>query len=45
MQNTSDTENKKLNFPDELNKAEENYQEINKELKAVEQKMMVSKRK
>jgi len=40
MQNTSDTESKKLELSDDLVKAEENYQEINKELKAVEQKMM-----
>ena len=33
MQNTSDTENKKLELSDDLIKAEENYQEINKELK------------
>ncbi len=43
MQNMSDTENKKLELSDSLVKAEENYQEINKELKAVEQKMMVAR--
>ena len=43
MQNTSDTESKKLEFSDDLIKAEENYQEINKELKAVEQKMMLAR--
>ena len=43
MQNASDTESKKLEFSDDLIKAEENYQEINKELKAVEQKMMLAR--
>ena len=43
MQNTSDTESKKLELSDNLIKAEENYQEINKELKAVEQKMMLAR--
>ena len=43
MQNTSDTESKKLELSDDLIKAEENYQEINKELKAVEQKMMLAR--
>ena len=43
MQNTSDTESKKLELSDDLVKAEENYQEINKELKAVEQKMMLAR--
>ena len=43
MQNTSDTESKKLELSDGLIKAEENYQEINKELKAVEQKMMLAR--
>jgi len=43
MQNTSDTENKKQELSNELNKAEENYQKINKDLKAVEQKMMTAR--
>jgi len=43
MQNTSDTESKKLELSDDLTKAEENYQEINKELKAVEQQMIVAR--
>ena len=43
MQNTSDTESKKLELSDDLNKAEEEYQKINKELKAVEQKMMLAR--
>ena len=43
MQNASDTESKKLELSDDLIKAEENYQEINKELKAVEQKMMLAR--
>jgi chromosome segregation protein len=40
MQNTADTESKKIELSDELIKAEEEYQEANKELKLVEQKMM-----
>ena len=43
IQNKSDSENKKLEMSDELNSAEEGYQKINKELKAVEQKMMVAR--
>ena len=43
MQNASDTESKKLELSGDLIKAEENYQEINKELKAVEQKMMLAR--
>jgi len=43
MQNTSDTENKKQELSDELIKAEEGYQIINKSLKAVEQKMMIAR--
>jgi chromosome segregation protein len=39
IQNTSDTENKKLEMSDELNEAEKIYQDMNKELKEVEQKM------
>ena len=43
MQNTSDTENKKQELSNELTKAEEDYQKINRELKAVEQKMMIAR--
>ena len=43
MQNTSDTENKKQELSDELAKAEEEYQKVNKELKAIEQKMMIAR--
>ena len=43
MQNTSDTENKKQELSNELIKAEEDYQKINRELKAVEQKMMIAR--
>ena len=43
MQNTSDTENKKLELSNELTKAEEDYHKINKELKAVEQKMIIAR--
>ena len=42
-QNTSDTESKKLEMSNELNNAEKAYQEINKELKEVEQKMVVAR--
>ena len=42
-QNTSDTEGKKLEMSNELNNAEKAYQEINKELKEVEQKMVVAR--
>ena len=42
-QNTSDTESKKLEMSNELNNAEKNYQEINKGLKEVEQKMVVAR--
>ena len=45
MQNTSDTENKKQELSDELAKAEEEYQKVNKELKAIEQKMMIAREK
>ncbi len=38
-QNTSDTESRKLELAEELDKAERVYQEINKNLKEVEQKM------
>ena len=40
MQNTSNTETEKINISNELIKAEEEYQKINKQLKMVEQKMM-----
>ena len=40
IQNTSNTETEKQNFTEELIKAEEKHQKINKELKVVEQKMM-----
>tara|TARA_B100000686_G_scaffold195326_1_gene202240 strand:- start:209 stop:2785 length:2577 start_codon:yes stop_codon:yes gene_type:complete len=43
MQNTSDTENRKQELSDELIKAEEEYQKINKSLKAVEQKMLFAR--
>ena len=43
IQNTSDTENKKLEMSNELNEAEKIYQDMNKELKEVEQKMMVAR--
>ena len=43
MQNTSDTEIKKIELSDELIKAEEEYQKVNKELKLVEQKMMTAR--
>ena len=43
MQNTSDTENQKEDLTKELIKAENEYQEINKQLKAVEQKMMLAR--
>ena len=42
-QNTSDTESKKLEMSNELNEAEKAYQEINKELKEVEQKMLLAR--
>jgi len=43
MQSTSDTENKKEEMSHELIEAEEQYQKLNKELKAVEQKMMTAR--
>jgi chromosome segregation protein len=43
MQNTSDTEIKKQDLSDDFIKAEENYQNSNKELKIVEQKMMLAR--
>ena len=36
-------ENKKQELSDELTKAEEKYQKVNKELKAIEQKMMIAR--
>ena len=43
MQNTSNTESKKLELGNELISAEEEYQKINKELKEVEQKMLLAR--
>ena len=43
MQNTSNTETEKLNLTNELSKAENDYQEINKQLKITEQKMMIAR--
>jgi chromosome segregation protein len=43
MQNTSNTENEKNNSSVNLNSAEKKYEEINKKLKAVEQKMMLAR--
>tara|TARA_B100001123_G_scaffold422872_1_gene532340 strand:+ start:1166 stop:3742 length:2577 start_codon:yes stop_codon:yes gene_type:complete len=43
MQNTSNTEDEKQKTSMELIKAEEEYQEINKKLKMVEQKMMLAR--
>jgi chromosome segregation protein len=43
MQNTSNTENEKNTSTVDLNSAEEGYNEINKKLKAVEQKMMLAR--
>jgi len=43
MQNTSNTETEKLNLTKELSKAENDYQEINKQLKGIEQKMMIAR--
>jgi len=43
MQNTSDTEEKKLELSNELIKSEEDYQKINKELKQIEQAMMLAR--
>lgn len=42
-QNKSDTENKKLEMSNELNESEKIYENMNKELKEVEQKMMVAR--
>ena len=43
MQNTTDTENRKEEISSELSEAEENYQKTNKDLRAVEQKMMLAR--
>ena len=43
MQNTSNTEKEKKDLSEELNNAETEYQKINKDLKAVEQKMMAAR--
>jgi len=43
MQSTSNTESEKNNSSIELNKAEEVYNEVNKKLKLVEQKMMTAR--
>ena len=42
-QNTSDTENKKQELSDDLLKAENEYQKANKELREVEQRMMLAR--
>ena len=42
-QNTSDTENKKQELSDDLLKAEDEYQKANKELKEIEQRMMLAR--
>ena len=43
MQNSSNTENEKQSFSEELVKAEKTYLSINKQLKEVEQKMMLAR--
>jgi chromosome segregation protein len=43
LQNTSDTESKKEEISVEFIKAEEDYQKINKELKTIEQQMMIAR--
>ena len=43
MQSTSTTENEKHNLSKQLEQAEVKYQEINKQLKVVEEKMMLSR--
>ena len=43
MQNTSSTEGEKQNLTNELIKAEKEYEKINKQLKIVEQKMMLAR--
>ena len=43
IQNTSTTENEKQNLSLELTKAEKKHQEINKQLKIIEEKMMLAR--
>ena len=43
MQNTSDTESEKINLFNNLELAEKKYQEMNKQLKSIEQKMMLAR--
>ena len=43
MQSTSDTENRKQEISDQLEGAEIQYQKINKNLKAIEQKMITAR--
>ncbi len=43
MQNTSNTEKEKITFSDDLLKAEEEQNRINKELKAIQQTMMLAR--
>jgi len=43
IQNTSDTENKKVEISSELDEAEKIYQDMNKELKEIEQKMILAR--
>ena len=43
MQNSSNTENEKQSFSEELIKAEKTYLSINQQLKGVEQKMMLAR--
>ena len=43
MQNTSDTENQKQELSDQLLKAEEGHKKMVKELKEIEQKMMIAR--
>ena len=43
MQSTSDTENRKQEISDQLEGAEIEYQKINKDLKAIEQKMITAR--
>ena len=42
-QNTSDTESRKVEISNELEESEKTYQEMNKDLKEVEQKMMLAR--
>jgi chromosome segregation protein len=43
IQNTSTTESEKLRLTEELSRAEIKYQEINKQLKIIEEKMMIAR--